>query len=222
MEINQLQDLTVQLQNGTDRERKAASYKLGRSRDPEAVPVLINAFNDPDPTVHQNILDGLRAIGTREALDFLATHDLADKAADNVPPQTTVPVASSMRRFWNLFIDTLIYEIIAFFVATPVAYMVLGRQPMENFWISLLYGMAVLFLYYFIFEMAFQKTPAKFITGTRVARLDGSRPDAITIAKRSLCRFVPFETISMYTGKDPNQKGTWWHDRWTGTRVIRG
>ena len=66
--------LLSELQNGDDRQRRAASYRLGKSRDPDVVPYLIKAYNDPDPTVRRNVIDGLRqmaTLGTYEASCFL-------------------------------------------------------------------------------------------------------------------------------------------------------
>jgi uncharacterized RDD family membrane protein YckC len=75
-----------------------------------------------------------------------------------------------------------------------------------------------LFLYYFLFETFLQKTPAKFITRTKVVSLDGSNLTAGTIALRTLVRFVPFEVISAIG--TPKGERTWWHDRWVKTRVV--
>ena len=77
----QLQKLITELQQGNDRQRRAASYKLGKSKDPAAVPALINAFSDPDSTVRQNVHDGLRNIGSQEALDFLNSNAAAPSAS---------------------------------------------------------------------------------------------------------------------------------------------
>lgn len=71
MDDFRIQELIHDLQNGNDRQRRAASYKLGNSKNPVAVPALINAFKDPDGTVQQNVINGLKNIATPEALDFL-------------------------------------------------------------------------------------------------------------------------------------------------------
>ena len=70
----QLQPSITELQSGNVRQRRAASYKLGKSQDPAAVQALINAYNDPDSSVRQNVIDGLRKVGSTEALAFLETH----------------------------------------------------------------------------------------------------------------------------------------------------
>jgi type II secretion system protein G len=73
-----------------------------------------------------------------------------------------------------------------------------------------------LFLYYVFFEAVWQRTPGKFITGTKVVTATGSKPSFDRIGRRSLARFVPFEVLSVW-----NEKVLGWHDRWTGTYVIR-
>jgi uncharacterized RDD family membrane protein YckC len=129
--------------------------------------------------------------------------------------------ASSNRRFVNLFIDTVLYEIVMLVIINPIAILILGKGFFSNYWNGFLLAMLMQFLYYLGFEAAFQRTPGKFITGTKVIMLDGSKPDIGTITKRTLIRLVPFEVISMYTGKSLQEKGTWWHDRWAATRVVR-
>ena len=67
-EINKL---ILDLQNGNDRQRRIASYRLGKSKNPDAVPALISAFNDTDSSVRQNVINGLKSIGSDGAIAFL-------------------------------------------------------------------------------------------------------------------------------------------------------
>ncbi len=76
MNEQQLQNIIIELQNGNDRQRRASSYKLSNSKNPLAVPALIHAYNDSDSSVRQNAIDGLRAISTQEAIDFLNSHNI--------------------------------------------------------------------------------------------------------------------------------------------------
>lgn len=71
-------------------------------------------------------------------------------------------------------------------------------------------------LYYVLFEAAFQKTPGKLLAGTRVVSLSGAKPKMTQFIGRSLSRFVPFEAIA------GSVEDGWWHDRWSGTVVVRG
>ena len=68
--------------------------------------------------------------------------------------------------------------------------------------------------YYLGFETLFGKTPAKWLTRTRVITNAGNRPTFGHIFKRTLVRFVPFEGLS-FLGR-----GRGWHDRWSRTRVV--
>jgi len=79
----QLQQLITELQQGNDRQRRAAAYKLGKFKDPAAVDALIDAFNDKDGLVRRNVADGLRAIGSREALDFLTAKQRGTETPNN-------------------------------------------------------------------------------------------------------------------------------------------
>jgi len=137
------------------------------------------------------------------------------------PLQTYLQVASSGRRIMNYFMDTFFGEIGIILIIAPLGRLIFGKSFTSHFWGNLLFVYVVVFLYYFVFETVFQRTLAKFITGTKVIMENGSKPDTGTIAKRTLSRFVPFEVFSIYTGKLPEKKGTWWHDRWTTTRVMR-
>ena len=75
-------------------------------------------------------------------------------------------------------------------------------------------SLGVHFGYYLGFETATGKSPAKWLTRTRVVTDDGRRPTFAQIFKRTLIRFVPFEPFS-FLGR-----GRGWHDRWTKTRVV--
>jgi len=69
--------------------------------------------------------------------------------------------------------------------------------------------------YYLGFEAVFSRTPAKWLTKTRVIAVDGSKPRFTQILGRTLSRFVPFEPFSFFFGP----RG--WHDSWSGTRVVK-
>ena len=79
------QELVAQLQGGNDRQRRAASYKLSKYNDPSVVSILIKAYDDTDLTVKQNALSGLHNIGTKEALEFLDSHQISRQTL--APPE---------------------------------------------------------------------------------------------------------------------------------------
>lgn len=70
-------------------------------------------------------------------------------------------------------------------------------------------------IYYFIFELIWQQTPGKYLTGCKVIDEYGNKPTWQSIALRSIIRIIPFEPISnLYD----NCYG--WHDKWTRTWVV--
>jgi uncharacterized RDD family membrane protein YckC len=120
----------------------------------------------------------------------------------------------------NYIIDLIVFELGMVLVVDPLVRLSFGNSLFPNYWSSFLFALFMELTYFISFEALFQKTPGKFITGTRVTMEDGSKPDLGTIVKRTLIRFVPFEAISVDLGHGSNNKGTWWHDRWTSTRVV--
>ncbi|MDP1860150.1 MAG: RDD family protein [Gemmatimonadaceae bacterium] len=69
------------------------------------------------------------------------------------------------------------------------------------------------FAYFFLLEGAFGLTIGKLLVNSRVVRADGGALGWVGAALRTVSRLVPFEPLSL-------RKGTLWHDRWTGTRVV--
>ena len=68
--------------------------------------------------------------------------------------------------------------------------------------------------YYFILEFLTQKTLGKVITKTKVVSMTGSKPSAVQIFIRTICRCIPFEYLSYLI----STAGL--HDRLSATRVI--
>ena len=133
-------------------------------------------------------------------------------------------VASKNRRFANYILDTIFIRMLAF----PVWFLiglstsVLGITD-AAFWKSLdnpagelFIGCVTVFVYYFLCEALWQRTLAKLITGTKVVTINGTKPPLDAIGMRTLLRFIPFEPLSFLT-----KKAGGWHDRWSGTVVVR-
>jgi uncharacterized RDD family membrane protein YckC len=130
------------------------------------------------------------------------------------PQSEVVQVVSNITRLANLLIDIIIFRIAATLLLIPFSDTGFVRSIAENNVADRFFTLFLFMLYYLFFEITFQRTPAKYITRTRVVMQDGSKPDAATIVKRTLARFVPFEPVS-------GSKGLWWHDNWTKTRVVK-
>lgn len=128
--------------------------------------------------------------------------------------------ASNTKRFLNLFIDSFIIltivfgyieyadrrnDIMTFFGYFKSAF---GEQfaGIAFFW-------TVKFIYYLLFESIFKTTPAKFITSCYITDEEGNSPNFQMILKRTLLRFIPFESFSFLLGKNL-------HDDYSDTYVV--
>lgn len=85
MDQEQVQNLISELQNGNERQRRAAAYKLRNFKDEIVVQALIGAYTDSDSSVRQNAVDGLRLIGTEEARNFLISHGQTERLQPEDP-----------------------------------------------------------------------------------------------------------------------------------------
>ncbi len=76
MNTQHVQKLIAELRHGDDRRRRAASYKLSKSKDALAASALMRAFHDADGSVRANAIAGLQAIASPEAREFLAARQI--------------------------------------------------------------------------------------------------------------------------------------------------
>lgn len=142
------------------------------------------------------------------------------------PPQAEVKdiasaaeseLAGRWQRFFNFVIDYLCFVGLAFIIGFMVAVGGgdAGLQMMKSI-PDLVFGVALMAVYYIVLEGVFGRTLGKIVTGTRVVTVDGHKPSLPKIIGRSLLRFIPFEALTFF---GPNGRG--WHDRLSGTRVIK-
>lgn len=82
-----------------------------------------------------------------------------------------------------------------------------------------IFGLTLLvtFAYYATLEAGFGRTFGKVLAGTRVVALAGGPPTLAQVLGRTAARFIPFEPLSIFIGRD----GVPWHDSLSGTRVVR-
>lgn len=133
-------------------------------------------------------------------------------------------LASKGQRFLNFIIDLVILYIIAASIETTIIIIAELTNSYEvSNWVKsmgsiekFLYGVVIIILYYGLTEIYFSRTFAKYFTKTIVIMGDGSKPDGITIMKRTLYRLIPFEAFS-FLGS--NTQG--WHDLMSQTYVVR-
>lgn len=102
-----------------------------------------------------------------------------------------------------------------------ILFTLLGREDIvteiENInpLFEFLIGILLLLFYYIVFETVTQRTIGKYVTNTKVVKLDGSKPSIDEIILRTLSRIVPFEPFSFF-----GDKPIGWHDEWTDTVVV--
>jgi len=135
--------------------------------------------------------------------------------------QTPLIPAQHSLRLANYFIDVILFSLLVlplFLSYSPLRTMMFeDNETQLTFFgqlaLLLLYGM-----YMGIIEAIFAgRSPGKFVTGTRVVRVDTGEPiDAQVALLRGLCRAVPFESFSALSFPCVP-----WHDRWSKTRVVK-
>lgn len=117
-------------------------------------------------------------------------------------------------RFGNYLIDVALFVMLVILHVVAVE-AIFGTSPDPESPLLTVYYMMLLFGYYFLFEYFFGKTPAKFLTRTRVVDMNGEWPGGKKLLIRTLCRFIPFDNFSFLFGT------VGWHDRLSGTMVVR-
>lgn len=127
---------------------------------------------------------------------------------------------SNYKRFLNLLIDTSLIFIVCYgFILyadrndNPVTLFGSFKSAFGDKFGSLIFFCMIKFIYYITFESIFQSTPAKFLTGCYVSDEDGNSPTFSMILKRTLCRFIPFESFSFFPGINM-------HDNYSCTVVV--
>jgi uncharacterized RDD family membrane protein YckC len=147
-------------------------------------------------------------------------------AGTPVAPVDVSP-ASRGKRFLNFILDNIVIQVLSSVAGFVVGFAYAASRVASGGTITpddeaklqiigMLVGLAVALFYFIVTEALFQRSLAKFLTGTRVVAADGGRPTFGQIVGRSFARFIPFEAFSYLGG--PNPVG--WHDSLSKTRVV--
>lgn len=134
-------------------------------------------------------------------------------------------IAHQNRRFINTLVDGFLLNLLSTAGGALVGAVYgasIGRQFEDSdettvFIVGFLIGMFCYAMYYVAFEVTFGRTPAKYLTGTKVVRKDGAAPTLGQVFGRTMIRFIPIEALSFLFSRHPVR----WHDSWSGTRVVR-
>ena len=125
-------------------------------------------------------------------------------------------LANETERGDNLGIDFIISSIFGL-TAVVIYFATLeygSHIPFKNKAIAFSIYLAVRFVYYFIFELWFSRTPGKFQTQTIVVNKDGGKPNVIQLLTRNIVRF-----ISIISGISDDERAI--HDVASNTFVIQ-
>jgi uncharacterized RDD family membrane protein YckC len=126
-------------------------------------------------------------------------------------------LASRRRRLANHLIDIGCCNLVVALLATSVAGLT-GRDIDTLVDGAQLYAFAFagVLLYYTSCESLTGRTLGKMVTRTRTVTVSGHKPSFERILLRTLVRLVPLEPLSFLASEPIG-----WHDRWSGTRVVR-
>jgi uncharacterized RDD family membrane protein YckC len=120
--------------------------------------------------------------------------------------------ASTGQRFATWFVDYLAIMVVSAIMGVVIG--LAGQASLLDGFGANIFGIVVMLGYYVAMEATTGRTVGKMVAGTRVIRMDGSKPGALTVLGRTAARFIPFEPFSAFGG------GQMWHDSMSKTRVI--
>lgn len=131
--------------------------------------------------------------------------------------------ATNGARFANYLIDSIalyVFTIIVIFVFVTIYTLLVPTANIlqeDNSLIEYLIGFVMGIIYFTTLEyFTGGRSIGKYITKTKVITFDGEKPGFIDCLVRSLCRYIPFEPFSFFSGTDCG-----WHDSISKTRVIK-
>lgn len=126
-------------------------------------------------------------------------------------------VVGSGIRFVNFLIDFIVWVVLAFIISFIIGLFI--PLTTENQGILTLFVYILFFgsfiAYYAIMEIKFQKTVGKFVTKTKVVKMNGEKPTDGDIITRTFCRLIPFDRISFLFVKNGI------HDFLSKTKVVK-
>jgi len=124
-------------------------------------------------------------------------------------------IVSSGKRFLNFIIDFFACMIGASILSFIISFFINISEGLFLLLFSQLLFLGTYFAYYAIMEIKFQKTVGKFLTKTKVVKMDGRKPENFEIIMRTFCRFIPFDRVTFLFMKNGI------HDFLSKTTVIK-
>ncbi|MBC9797859.1 RDD family protein [Sinomicrobium weinanense] len=150
-------------------------------------------------------------------IDTLNFEQIREKATAGKVQKEKVDsnVVGSGIRFVNFLIDFIVWLVLAFILSFILGLFV---QPTNQEIISLMGFILLLgtyITYYAVMEIKLQKTVGKFVTKTKVVKINGENPTDGDIITRTFCRLIPFDRLSFLFVKNGI------HDFLSKTKVIK-
>ena len=136
------------------------------------------------------------------------------------PEEIVYAEAEKSKRFANYLLDTIGYYVFALIIGFFLGLLELALDTTiisfeDNPLIDYVFGFLIILIYFSISEFYLNgKSPAKYLTKTRVVSLDGTSLTFKQILGRSFSRLIPFEPFS-FLGD-----GKGWHDSISQTMVV--
>ena len=125
-------------------------------------------------------------------------------------------LANETERGENLGIDFILSSILG--VAAVLIYFLIIDDyvhiPFKIKATAFLIYLLVRFVYYFTFELLFNRTPGKFQTQSKVVNKDGAKPTVVQLFLRNISRF-----ISVFSGISDDERAI--HDQISNTFVVQ-
>ena len=118
-------------------------------------------------------------------------------------------------RFLNFIIDFFACLIIAFILSLILGFFINSSDGLFIQLFAYLMFFGTFFAYYALMETKFQKTLGKFITKTKVVKMNGDKPENSDIIMRTFCRFIPFDRVTFLFMKNGI------HDFLSKTTVVK-
>ena len=107
--------------------------------------------------------------------------------------QTKIYQAGIGTRVLNFLIDTVIIAILAIVIFKYWNFYVFYYHFHDhNYWV---FFFITLFLYYFLLEAFWGRTPGKWFSFTKVVDSKGNKPSVLAILLRSVLRLIPIDFI---------------------------
>ena len=150
-------------------------------------------------------------------IDTSKFEDIREKATIEKEQKNKVDtnVVGSGIRFLNFIIDFIAGMILGAIIGFIFSILFVLNDSILSQLIGYFMFFGTFFFYYSFMEIKFQKTVGKFITKTKVVKLNGEKPNTSDIITRTFCRFIPFDRISFLFVKNGI------HDFLSKTKVVK-